>query len=261
MRLIFLIVLGFTAIFHGPVHARDIVLFAAASTTQVMNEIAKLQNQDGITRLKVVYGSSGALARQIENGAPADIFFSANAKWVDRLIERRQANKASRRTVFRNRLVLVAPAINRIPLPFDPGTHINSALGNNGRLAIGDPQHVPAGIYARQALSGLGVWGQIVHRTVRTQNVRLALALVQRREAPLGVVYYTDALQSSHVRIVMTFNGALHDPIRYDAVATAAANPAAIELLAYLGSDPAKKIYRKYGFLTADGLNVFPVPP
>lgn len=250
MRLILLILLGLIAYPHGTAVARDVILFAAASTTQVMKEITQSRNATENAKIRLVYGSSGTLARQIGNGAPADIFFSANPKWVDYLIDGGHARKPSRQTVFRNRIVLIAPAINNTPQPFNPTSHLGTSLGPNGRLAIGDPQHVPAGLYARQALSGLGLWGQFVHRTVRTQNVRLALALVQRREAPLGVVYYTDALQAGQVRIVMTFNGALHDPIRYDAIATKTDNPGAAALMAYLASDAAKKIYRKYGFLT-----------
>lgn len=250
MRLIFLILLGLLTVPAGTAGARDIFLFAAASTTQVMKEITEQRNASQDHQIRLVYGSSGTLARQIENGAPADVFFSANPKWIDHLIEGGHALKPTRRTVFRNRIVLIAPSIDPTRQPFNPVTDIAASLGPNRRLAIGDPLHVPAGLYARQALSGLGLWGQMVHRTVRTQNVRLALALVQRRESPLGVVYYTDALQSGQVRIVMTFNGTLHDPIRYDAVATRTAHPGAEAFLAYLASDEAKKTYRKYGFLT-----------
>lgn len=250
MRLIFLGLLVLNTLPSGIAHARDIVLFAAASTAQVMNEIGKSRNAERKEQIRVVYGSSGALARQIENGAPADIFFSANGKWVDYLVSREHARKDTRRTIFRNRIVLITPAANRTPTPFNPATDLIPSLAGDGRIAIGDPRHVPAGMYGRQALSGLGLWGQLVHRTVRTQNVRLALALVQRREALLGIVYYTDAIRAGQVRIVTTFNGALHDPIRYDAIATMAAAPDTDRLLAYLKSGEAEKIYRKYGFLT-----------
>jgi molybdate transport system substrate-binding protein len=250
MRLIFLSLLVLVMLPAGQAHARDIILFAAASTTQVMNDIGKSWNADRKDRIRLVYGSSGALARQIEAGAPADIFFSANAKWVDHLTAANHAVNDTRRTIFRNRIVLITPTANRTPSPFNPRSDIIPSLARDGRLAIGDPQHVPAGIYGRQALSGLGLWGQLVHRTVRTQNVRLALALVQRREALLGIVYYTDAIQAGQVRIVMTFNGALHDPIHYDAIATRTAAPGAAAVLAYLKSGEAEKIYRKYGFLT-----------
>lgn len=248
MPLIFLIFLMMTGVFPGKALARDVVVFAAASTIQVMKEIGASATARAADRIRVVYGSSGALARQIEAGAPADIFFSANSKWVDYLTAQKLARADTRIAVFGNRLVLIAPAQTRTPAPFSPATDIAATLGKDGRLAIGDPQHVPAGIYGRQALTSLGIWAQLSHRTVQTQNVRLALALVQRGEAILGIVYYTDAIQSSQVRIVATFDGALHAPIRYEAIATRTGNPAAVRLLEYLGSDEAAGIYRKFGF-------------
>jgi molybdate transport system substrate-binding protein len=249
MPLIFLIFLITVGVYPGKASARDVVVFAAASSVQVMTEISTSRNANSADNIRVVYGSSGALARQIETGAPADIFFSANTKWVDFLTARNVARTETRKTVFRNRIVLITPARNHTPVPFNPATDLAASLGTEGRLAIGDPQHVPAGIYARQALSSLGIWGQLSHRIVQTQNVRLAMALVQRGEALLGIVYYTDAIQSGQVRIVSTFNGSLHAPIQYEAIATQLGNPAALRLLEYLGSDEASKIYRKFGFL------------
>lgn len=250
MRLIFLALLSLTTLPPGSAQARDIILFAAASTTHVLGEIGKSRNAREKDRIRVVYGSSGALARQIANGAPADIFFSANKKWIDYLETGKHTRPDTRHTVFRNRIVLIAPTDNRTPSPFDPTADIVPLLAGDGRLAIGDPQHVPAGIYARQALSALGLWDRLADRTVRTRNVRLALALVQRKEAVLGIVYHTDAIQTDRVRIVMTFDSSLHAPILYDAVAMNSASRGAIEFLAYLKSEEAGKIYRKHGFLT-----------
>ena len=250
MPLIFLIFLALAGILPGPASARDVVVFAAASTIQVMTEIATSLSSESTDKIRVVYGPSGALARQIEAGAPADIFFSANSKWVDYLTQRKLVRAETRRAVFANRIVLIAPAQLQTPTPFNPETDIAVMLGAHGRLALGDPQHVPAGIYAREALTGLGLWAKLSHRTVRTQNVRLAMALVQRGEAGLGIVYYTDAIQSSQVRIVFPFNGSLHAPIRYEAIATRTGNPATARLLDYLGSPEAIGIYRKFGFLT-----------
>lgn len=239
---------------HAPAHAKNLTVFAAASTVQVLDEIRNTWNAENSPQIRIVYGSSGALARQIENGAPADIYFSANSTWIDYLVKQKIARNETRKTIFRNRIVLIAPASAQLPTPFNLTTDIGPALGQNGRLAIGDPQHVPAGIYGRQALSGLGLWSQFAHRTVQTRNVRLALALVQRGEAPLGIVYYTDALQTGQVRIVATINGSLHAPIEYQAVATKSANTAAAapaaKLLTYLASDASRAIYRKFGFLT-----------
>lgn len=245
--LLMLCVAGFPAL---TAHAKTLTVFAAASTVQVLDEVRNEWNAENEIPLRIVYGSSGALARQIDAGAPADIYFSANSAWVDHLAKHKRVRNHTRLTVFRNRIVLVAPAAAQLPNPFRLSTDLGSVLGQNGRLAIGDPQHVPAGIYARQALGGLGLWSRYVHRTVRTQNVRLALALVQRGEARLGIVYYTDAIHTGQVRIVATFNGALHAPIEYQAVATRTAGPAAEKLLAYLASDTGRAIYRKFGFLT-----------
>lgn len=239
-----------TALLTAPAYAGNLTVFAAASTVQVLDEIRDHWDPENKTRLRIVYGSSGALARQIDAGAPADIYFSANSHWVDHLAQQKRIRPDTRLTVFRNRIVLVAPATAQLPTPFSLQTGIAAALGPDGRLAIGDPQHVPAGIYARQALGGLGLWAQLSHRTVRTQNVRLALALVQRGEARLGIVYYTDAIQTGQVRIVATIDGSLHAPIDYQAVATNTAGPAADRLLAYLASDAGRTIYRKFGFLT-----------
>ena len=259
MRSLPLLVLFLSGILAMPAHATTLTVFAAASTVQVVDAVRNEWNANQTPQFRVVYGSSGALARQLENGGPADIYFSANSTWVDYLVKNRIAINQTRQTLFRNRIVLVAPAstqsTSQFAGQFNLSTDIGAALGPNGRLAIGDPQHVPAGIYGRQALTSLGLWSQFAHRTVQTRNVRLALALVQRGEAPLGIVYYTDAIQTGQVRIVATFNGSLHAPIEYQAVAVAPPTPdgtpkdATARLLAYLASEPSRKIYRKFGFL------------
>jgi molybdate transport system substrate-binding protein len=233
-----------------PAQAKSLTVFAAASTVQVLDEIRNDWNAAHTPQFRVIYGSSGALARQIENGAPADIYLSANSTWVDYLVEKQLSKADTRITLFRNRIVLVAPVAADLPNPFNLATDTGPALGADGRLSMGDPQHVPAGIYARQALTSLGLWSLFAHRTVQTQNVRLALALVQRGEVPLGIVYYTDAIQTGQVRIVATFDGSLHAPIDYQAVATTSADGDADRLLAYFGTDAPREIFRKFGFLT-----------
>jgi len=249
MRTLALLLLS-VAVLALPAQAKTLTVFAAASTVQVLNEIRNDWNAEGTPRIRVIYGSSGALARQIENGAPANIYFSANSTWVDYLVEKRLAAAETRKTLFRNRIVLVAPAAAVLPQPFSLVTDTLPALGTNGRLAIGDPQHVPAGIYARQALSSLGLWSPLSHRTVATQNVRLALALVQRGEAPLGIVYYTDAIQADQVRITAIFDGSLHAPIDYQAIAIGQPDADTARFLAYLGADSTEAIFCKFGFLT-----------
>ena len=248
-RVLFLVLFisGFPAL---PAHAKHLNVFAASSTVRVLDEIGDIWNAENAGKLRVVYGSSGALARQIEHGAPADVYFSANSLWVDRLAKTNRVRTDTRKTIFQNRLVLIASASSQISRPFILGKDISKTLGRNGRLAIGDPQHVPAGIYARQALGVLGLWSEYVHRTVWAGNARLALALVQRREAPLGIVYYTDAIQTERVRIVSIIDGSLHAPIDYQAVATSNAGADAEKLLEYLVSDRSRAIYRKFGFLT-----------
>ena len=250
MRSFSLLVLLLAGILALPAHAKNLTVFAAASTVQVMDEIRNVWNTNNSPQLRIVYGSSGALARQIESGAPADVYLSANSTWVDYLVEQKLARNGTRTTIFRNRLVLIAPASAQLPTPFNLTTDMGPALGPNDRLAIGDPQHVPAGIYGRQALGSLGLWSLFAHRTVQTRNVRLALALVQRGESPLGIVYYTDAIQTGQVRIVATINGSLHAPIEYQAIATKSSGKSAARLLAYLSSQSSRKIYRKFGFLT-----------
>ena len=248
-RLLFLVIflVGLPAL---PAHAKTLRIFAAASTVQILDEIRGTWNAANRIKLSVVYGSSGALARQIENGAPADIYFSANSVWVDHLANINLVRNATRKTIFSNRLVLIAPASSQFSKPFDLATDISGTLGAKGRLAIGDPQHVPAGIYTRQALSVLGLWSKYIQRTVWAPNVRLALALVERGAAPLGIVYYTDAIQTGRVRILSTIDDSLHAPIGYQAVATATAGPGAEKLLEYLGSNQSRAIYSKFGFLT-----------
>lgn len=250
MRSLSLLVLIFAGILSLPAHAKNLTVFAAASSVQALDEIRNIWNADNSLRLRIVYGSSGALARQIENGAPADIYLSASTTWVDYLVKQKLARRETRQTIFSNRIVLVAPTAAQLPTPFNLTTDIGPALGPNGRLAVGNPQHVPAGIYARQALGGLGLWSSFAHRTVQTRNVRLALALVQRGEAPLGIVYYTDAIQTGQVRIVAAINGSLHAPIEYQAIATKSSGKSATRLLTYLTSDASRAISRKFGFLT-----------
>jgi molybdate transport system substrate-binding protein len=243
--LILLIVASFSPV---RVLGADLTVFAAASTVQVMKAVRTVWNTDNSDDIRLIFGSSGALARQIETGAPADIFFSANRKWVDYLTDRDLVRSRTRQSVLKNRLVLVAPAERPQPASFDPVSDLSRTLGARGRLSMGDPRHVPAGIYAKEALTKLGIWPEMSRRTARTQNVRLALALVERSETPLGIVYRTDALQSSRVRILITFSENLHSPIRYEAVATNSNNPRVARLLDFLQSDGAHRIYRKYGF-------------
>jgi molybdate transport system substrate-binding protein len=187
------------------------------------------------------------LARQIEAGTRADVFFSADEDWADYLQARKLIDVPSRHDIVKNRLVLIAPASSDIKLKIAPHFVLAAALGD-GRLATGDPASVPAGRYARAALTRLGVWDEVSSRIVPAEDVRSALAFVARGETPLGIVYKTDALIEKRVRIVDTFAEDSHPPITYPAALVATAKPGAREFLAFLRSAPARKIFEHYGF-------------
>jgi molybdate transport system substrate-binding protein len=196
------------------------------------------------------FAASSALARQVEAGAPADLFISADEEWMDTLAANGLIRRESRETMLGNRLVLIAPASSTISLEPAPGFPLASALGS-GKLALADPAGVPAGRYAKQALQKLDVWDQVAGHVVAGDNVRAALALVARGEAPLGIVYATDAAAEPKVRVVGTFPAASHVPITYPvAVLTASRSPQAEALRAFLLSPVAQGVFRRYGFTT-----------
>ncbi len=243
------IAIGLNAMFCAPADAAtDVLVFAAASLKDALD--AQAQQFQSSTGNKVVasYAASSALAKQIENGAPADLFVSADQEWMDYLAARKLIDARSRVSLLSNRLVLIAPAGSGVKIGIAPNFPLAAALGN-GRLAMADPDHVPAGRYAKSALESLGVWSGVAGRTARTENVRAALALVSRAEAPLGIVYLTDALADKNVRIVSEFPASSHPPIVYPAALTATGKSAAARaLLEYLKSPAARAVWDKYGF-------------
>src|SRR5450631_3467309 len=170
-----------------------ITVFAAASLTNVLQDLGDGFTKETSIPIKFSFAASSALARQIENGSPADIFFSADLEWMDYLQARNLIQRDTRHNALGNRLVLIAPTDSKVKLKIEPGFALATALGK-GRLATGDPDAVPAGRYAREALTTLGVWAEVADRLVRADSVRSALAFVDRGEAPLGIVYDTDAL-------------------------------------------------------------------
>ena len=182
----------------------ELLVFAAASLTNVLGELSQAFEKQAGVRVKLSFAASSVLARQIEAGGKADVFISADQEWMDYLQARDLIDKATRRNLVGNRLVLIAPADSKIELKIAPGFKLAGALGG-GRLATGDPDTVPVGRYARSALISLGVWDEIQDRLVRADNVRSAMMFVARGESPLGIVYTTDALVDSKVRIVDTF--------------------------------------------------------
>jgi molybdate transport system substrate-binding protein len=234
----------------GAAHAADRVLtvFAAASLTPVLQEIGDAYTAETQQAVRFSFAASSALARQIESGAPADVFVSADQDWMDYLQARALLAPQTRRNIVRNTLVLVAPADSRLQLKIQPGFGLVQALGEGGRLATGDPASVPVGRYAQAALTRLGLWRSVESRVVAADNVRTALNFVARGEAPLGIVYGTDARSEPRVRVVDTFPAASHAPITYPAAATASAPPEALAFLRYLESVRARAAFDRAGF-------------
>jgi molybdate transport system substrate-binding protein len=225
---------------HAGAEARMLV-FAAASLKNALDEA----NAAYGSAVVASYAASSALARQIERGAPAQVFISADTAWMDHLERNNLLQAGSRRNLLGNRLVWVIPASGVVaaePL---------AALGKHGRLAVADPQHVPAGRYAKSALDELGLWDSLAGRIAAAENARAALALVARGEAPLGIVYETDAEAEPKVKIAGRIDHTLHPPIVYPAAALRSASPAAGPYLEFLLSPRAARIFRKHGFRVA----------
>ena len=222
-------------------------MFAAASLANVLGDLDKAFTAQTGVGVTSSLAASSILAKQIEAGAPADVFFSADLQWMDYLQQRRLLHPGSRHDVAGNSLVLIAPASSPLRVSIGPGFDLARLLGS-GRLAVADPDSVPAGIYARAALQKLGVWNGVAPRLVRAENVRAALAYVARGDAPLGIVYRTDALVETHVRIVGVFPADSHPPIVYPVALTRTATPAAARYLAFVTSAAAQPIFRKWGF-------------
>ncbi len=229
--------------------AADVLVFAAASTADALAEVNRAYAARGGARIAASFASSGMLARQIDNGAPADLFVSANTAWIGYLSGRGRLSAGLRRELLRNRLALVAPRGSVVELDIGPGVALARALAG-GRLAIADPRHVPAGRYAKSALISLGIWDRVARRTAVGHSVREALMLVERGEAPLGIVYATDAAASDKVRLVGQFPASTHPPIIYwAAVVAGRERPAVTAYFRYLGSAAAGAIFRRHGFV------------
>lgn len=227
---------------------QPVTLFAAASTTNAVEAIARAYEESGQGKLRPVFASSSTLARQIAQGAPADLFLSANNAWIDYLSERGALEAGTRTEIMGNVLVLIAPDNRPLTLTIEPGFPLAAALGNR-RLVLGDPAHVPAGIYAKAALENLGVWPEVSTKIAYAGNVRAALALVDRGEAGAGIVYATDASISRRVRIVGSFPAKSHPPIVYTlALVAGRRNPQVTALYDFLRGPEARAIFRAQGF-------------
>src|ERR1700675_2469713 len=215
---------------------RDLLVFGAASLKNALDEADAQYQRDAGHKVVVSYGASSALAKQIENGAPADIFISADLDWMDYVAEHKLIKPETRFNLLGNKLVLVAPADSSVNLAIAPSFPLAQALGN-GRLAMADPAAVPAGKYGKAALEALGVWSSVSSKIAPAQDVRATLLLVSRGEAPLGIVYQTDAAADKGVKIVGAFPESSHPPIIYPiAVTTASTNPDAAAYIGFLKS-------------------------
>jgi molybdate transport system substrate-binding protein len=254
MRLRNLVLIAFALVaLARPVAAADTVtIYAAASLTDALNEIdAAYQMETGV-EVKASFASSSTLAKQIEQGAPAQVFASADTKWMDYLDKKKLIDDSSKKNLLGNALAVIAPSDSVVgPQSISAGFDWSKFLGANGRLAVGDPDHVPAGIYAKEALTNLGAWTALQPHLARADDVRGALAFVERGEAPLGIVYVTDARVSRNVKIVGVFPESSHSPIVYPfAIVKDAASPAVVAYFHYLTGPQAGSVFRRYGFAT-----------
>lgn len=234
-----------------PASGATVTVFAAASTASAVTEVADLFAARGLGHATASFAASSTLAKQIARGAPADIFISADPGWMDYLDGESAIEASSRLDLLANRLVLIAPADSPLAIDIGPAFPLAEKLGG-GMLAMGDPDHVPAGIYGRTALIRLGVWRGLAGRVARTQDVRAALALVERGEVAVGLVYATDAEISDRVRVVATFPAASHPPITYPAAIVAGRDrPEVRRFLDFMTSAEAVGIFTRHGFTMA----------
>ncbi|MDX2321845.1 MAG: molybdate ABC transporter substrate-binding protein [Moritella sp.] len=231
-----------------------VIIFAAASLTNALTEVGETFKTDIIANPAKIdpvfsFASSSTLARQIAQGAPAQLYLSANQQWMDYLVSQHAVAAETRVTLLRNSLVLIAPNTSPVSnLALTKDWDITTAVGDS-RIAVGDPDHVPAGRYAKQALKSLDLWQQAMPLLARANNVRGALALVERGESPFGIVYATDALVAKKVKTLATFPASSHNAIEYPLVMiNRNAKPAATAFYQYLQTDTVQAIFVKHGF-------------
>lgn len=228
----------------------EITVFAAASLSNALEEIGKGYEAATHGKVKFSFAASSALAKQLEAGAPAQVFMSADEKWMDYAAEKNLIDAASRKTPIGNKLVLIAPTDSRLDkVAIAKGADLAGLLGTDGRLATGDPDHVPAGLYAKEAFQTLGLWGTLEPRLARADSVRGALAFVEKGETPLGVVYETDAKVSPKVKIVGVFPADSHKPVVYPfAIVKGQDTPSTRKFFDYATGESGLSVFAKYGF-------------
>jgi molybdate transport system substrate-binding protein len=227
---------------------KSIVVFAAASMKNALDDVdAAFTKKTGI-KVLASYAASSALMKQIEQGAPADVYVSADLQWMDYGSQTKLVKDDTRFNLLGNRLVLIAPKDSKIgDVSIGPGFDL-AKLAGDGRIATGDVRAVPVGLYAKAALEKLGVWASVEAKMAMADNVRAALVLVARGEAPLGIVYATDAKVEPGVKIIAVFPEDSHPPIVYPVALTADAKPDAVQYLAFLRTQAAKSVFEGFGF-------------
>ena len=225
----------------------SVTVFAAASLTDVLQELSSQYTRESGVKVELSFAATSTLARQVESGAHADVFLSADQEWMDYLDQHGLIQKPTRHDLLGNRLALIAPAASSIQLQIKPKFPLLAAL-DGGRLATGDPDSVPVGRYARAALTKLGVWDDLADHLVRADNVRSALAFVAQGEAPLGIVYASDARVDKKVRIVGLFPADSHPPITYPIALTSTANAKAASFVEFLRGPIGTAAFERFGF-------------
>jgi molybdate transport system substrate-binding protein len=228
--------------------SKDVVILAAASLKNALDEASAAWTKQTGKTTRISYAASSALAKQIEGGIPADLFISADVPWVDYVAERKLIKPASRFDFLGNEIVLIAAKDSKIDLKIDKSFALRAALGD-GRLAMANVDAVPAGKYGKAALEALGVWASVADRVAQAENVRMAMTFVSRGEAPLGIVYRTDAAADPNVKIIGAFPADSHPPIIYPvALLASSSNSDAAAFVAFLRSPAARPFFEKQGF-------------
>lgn len=237
-----------TVLFAMSAAAENVTVFAAASMKESLDDVARQFEAASGNKVVVSYAASSALAKQIEAGAPADVFISADTDWADYLDTRKLLAPDTRANLLANKLVLIAPADSTSTLKIAPSFKLADALGKD-KLAMANPDAVPAGKYGKASLEALGVWASVSDKVARAENVRAALALVSRGETPYGIVYRTDALADKGVRIVDTFPAGTHPDITYPvAMIATRKSSAAKSFIDFMKADKTRTTWEKYGF-------------